>query len=168
MNSNEWSSLSTRQLLALFAESVEELRRRGVVRSSNNPLADYTEWLVCRGLSLSQLPGSSTGCDAIDAAGKKYEIKSRRLTKHNASTQLSAIRGLDLQHFDYLVGVLFEPDFSIRRACVLPHDAVVRSAVFRKHVNAWILYLKPSVYDAADARDVTKALRNVQASPETG
>jgi hypothetical protein len=40
--------LSTRELLSLFARILEELRRRKVVRSSNNPVADYTEWLVAK------------------------------------------------------------------------------------------------------------------------
>jgi hypothetical protein len=35
-------TLRTRELLSLFAHILEELKRHGVVRSSNNPVADYT------------------------------------------------------------------------------------------------------------------------------
>jgi hypothetical protein len=162
MNKNQLKTQPTRDLLSLFASVMEELRRREVVRSSNNPVADYTEWLVARSLSLKLRPGSSTGFDAEDKDGKKYEIKGRRLTAHNGSTQLSAIRGLELRHFDYLVGVLFEPDFTVKRACMVPHDEVVRAATYRKHVNAWILHLKPSIWSQPGVQDVTDVLSRVQ------
>ncbi len=83
MNKIQLEALPTRALLFLFADVMEELRRRDVVRSSNNPVADYTEWLVARSLSLKLRPGSSTGFDAEDKDGKRYEIKGRRLTEHN-------------------------------------------------------------------------------------
>ena len=41
---------SVSQLLALYAAIVEELRLRGVTRSSNNPVADYTKFLCRRHL----------------------------------------------------------------------------------------------------------------------
>ncbi len=34
------------ELLAGYARSLAELRRRGVVRSANAPAGDYAEWLV--------------------------------------------------------------------------------------------------------------------------
>ena len=42
----ELENLSTRQLLALWAESLRELRDRGVVRTFNNPIGDIAEALV--------------------------------------------------------------------------------------------------------------------------
>ncbi len=79
--------LTTRDLLSIFTNVIEELRQRGVTRSSNNPVADYVEYLVARAFSLTLLRGSSKGCDAVDSRGKRYEIKARRLTKYNSSTQ---------------------------------------------------------------------------------
>lgn len=40
--------LTDRQLLGLHCLAMEALRQRGVVRSSNNPVADHTETLVAR------------------------------------------------------------------------------------------------------------------------
>jgi hypothetical protein len=41
------------EVLALYARVVEELRRRGVTRSSNNPFTDYAEYL-CESFSLPE------------------------------------------------------------------------------------------------------------------
>jgi hypothetical protein len=154
--------IHTRELLALFAEVLEELRERKVVRSSNNPVADYTEFLVVKALSLKQLAGSTKGCDAIDSEGQRYEIKGRRLTRHNSSTQLSVLRGLDLCHFDFLVGVLYHEDFSVARACIVPHSIVLANATYREHVNGSILFLRPNLWEQHGVVDITEALRSAQ------
>jgi hypothetical protein len=120
---------NVRDLLSDYAKIMDQLRERGVVRSSNNPVADYCESLVARALKLRPSPRSNKGCDAIDESnGKKYEIKGRRITKHNPSTQLSVIRDLDFCHFDYLVGVLFDEDFVVTRACRIPYEVVKDAA----------------------------------------
>ena len=38
--------LDNKQLLEVYCALMSELRERGVVRSANNPVADYTETLV--------------------------------------------------------------------------------------------------------------------------
>ena len=52
----------------------------------------------------------------MDAVGKRYQIKARKLTTHNTSRQLGAIRELEKGHFDYLAAVLFSERFEVRRA----------------------------------------------------
>jgi hypothetical protein len=49
---------------------------------------------------------SAAGHDATDGADTRYQVKGRRLTRHNASRQMSAIRNLDQTPFDQLAGVL--------------------------------------------------------------
>lgn len=155
---------STKELLALFSDVLSELRTRKVVRSTNNPVADYAEGLVATALSLQLLPGSTTGCDAKDDAGRRYEIKGRRLTAHNPSTQLSVLRALDKCHFDFLAGVLFNQDFSVQRACLIPRDVVARTAKFRQHVNGWILFLRPALWEEPGVTDITELLRRAEDS----
>jgi hypothetical protein len=154
--------LRSREILRLFASCLDELKRRGVTRSTNNPVADYSELLFKDALDLTLCSKSTKGHDALDSIGRKYEIKGRRLTAHNASRQLSAIRGLDLKHFDFLAGVLFAPDFAVQRACLVPHDAVVACSAYRKHTNSWILHLRDSLWTLAGVIDVTDALIKVQ------
>lgn len=159
----DFQQANARDLLNLFARVLDELRQREIVRSGNNPVADYCESLVVRALKLKRLEGSNKGCDAVDESTEEhYEIKGRRITKYNPSTQLSVIRDLDSCHFDYLVGVLFDSDFTVSRACCLPREVVRKCAKHRAHVNGWIMHLTPSVWERPDVRDITLEVKRAQ------
>ncbi|MGS3184450.1 hypothetical protein ACB288_12025 [Aeromonas taiwanensis] len=141
----ELSELSAIELLRLQSFATNELLRRGVVRTQNNPLGDYTEWLVSNALSLELQSNSKAGYDGIDNDGIKYQIKGRRVTPKNNSRQLSAIRNYDKRDFDVLVAVIYDESFNIIEAVTLPHEAIVDYATYRAHVNAHILVLKGPV-----------------------
>ena len=51
--------LKSRKLLTLYGKVMSELRRRGIVRSGNNPVADLAELLVSKAFKLT-LEGRST------------------------------------------------------------------------------------------------------------
>ncbi len=157
------ADLTTLGLFSLYAGVLDELRARGVTRSANNPVADYAENLVAQALDLELAPKSTRGHDAVGRDGVRYEIKSRRITSHNGSRQLSAIRGLDEQHFDFLVGVLFREDFTVQRACVVPYEVVVNRSTYRKHPNAWVLHLRDEIWNAVGVTDITEDVSRVQA-----
>ena len=137
--------LSIKELLQLQASTINELNRRKVVRTKNNPLGDYTEWLVSKGLGLELSNNSSAGYDGIDSDGMKIQIKGRRITPENKSRQLSAIRKLKDKDFDFLAGVIFDQDYEIIDAVLVPHEVVGEYATFRKHVNAHILHLRGEI-----------------------
>ena len=164
MPTPDLKAMTTPQLLKLFAKLLRELRNRKIVRSANNPVADYSELLACRALGLELVTKSTKGYDATDSAGRRYEVKGRRLTPENQSRQLSAVRALDERHFDHLVGIVFEEDFSIRRACVVPAATVEQIAKYQEHTNSWVLNLTDSVWEVEGVRDVTKAVRKAAAS----
>ena len=96
--------LTPTELLALHAEVAEELRERGVVRSSNNPTGDLAEYLFCRAFDWAQADNSHPSADATGEDGTLYQIKGRRWTRHNKSRQLGALRGLSNGGFDFLCG----------------------------------------------------------------
>jgi hypothetical protein len=50
--------------------------------------------LVARAFKLTLNTASTAGHDGVDSKGKRFEVKCRRLSSHNKSRQLSAIRGL--------------------------------------------------------------------------
>ena len=145
-------------LLRGFAAIINELDRRGISRTKNNPVADYTEWLVSRRLNLDLEGNSRSGYDALDRAGARYEIKGRRTSHGNRAVQLSAIRNLDSRHFEYLVAVVYNADFSIQYAAKIPIEVVKESASYRKHVNAHILTLRPTIMDDPRVEDITGRL----------
>jgi hypothetical protein len=150
---------TTQQLLTSYCEVVSELRRRKITRSSNNPVADVTETLVAQSLRLVLVAGSTKGYDAIDSTGKRYEIKGRRLTPENGSRQMSIIRGLDMAHFDYFVGVLFDQHFDVLRGCVLSHETVKLASKYVERTNGWTIHLRDSIWNITGVRDITLELR---------
>lgn len=164
MSSVELAKLKPNELLGLYSEIMEVLRRRGVVRSSNNPVGDFAENLAAKALGLKKVALSTKGFDACDDKGMTYEIKSRRLTEYNTSRQLSAIRKLDEKHFDFLVGVLFNADFSVNRACVMPYEVAKEIATYREHTNAWIIQLRDEVWQKRGVLDVTTVFRQLAES----
>jgi hypothetical protein len=156
------SSQSNRELLKLYAELMTELRSRGIVRSSNGPGADVAEGLVKKALSLTLNTASTAGYDGIDPQGRKVEVKCRRLTRYNSSRQLSAIRNLEKAHFDFLAGVLFNEDFSVMRAALIPYRVVKEHSVFVKHTNAWKFMLGDNVWALPGVEDITKKLLEIE------
>lgn len=60
---------SVNQLLKLYADVLVELKKRNVVRSSNNPVSDFCEWLVADSLGLTLQPNSTSGFDAFLCCG---------------------------------------------------------------------------------------------------
>ena len=136
------SELTIPELLKLQSSAVEELRARKVVRTANNPVGDYTEWLVAKALGLELVRNSSAGYDALSPSGVRVQIKGRRVTARNRSRQLSAIRKLEGQDFDELVAVIFNEAFEVVEAVSIPHAVVGEYGTFRKHVNAHILLVQ--------------------------
>ena len=155
---------STLELFALFGAVLTELQNRGVTRSTNNPIADYAELLFEKALRLERAPRSTKGYDAFDRAGRKYEIKCRRVTTHNSSRQLSALRGLDQKHFYFLGGVLFKEDSLVFRACLVPHKQVLNNSTFVRQTNSWKFFLVDDVWDLPGVIDVTAKLRKAEAT----
>lgn len=152
---NRVTALSVAELLVLHAEIGEELRDRGVVRSANNPTGDLAEYLFCSAFGWKQAPNSERGYDATGQDGTRYQIKGRRIHRRNKSRQLSAIRDIDGQHFDILAGVLFDDDFNVIKAALIPIAFVIERSTFIAHTNSNKFMLRDDVWNAGDVRDVT-------------
>src|SRR3989304_2431248 len=141
-------NLEKRDLLQLYGRLMEELRQRKLIRSSNNPVSDYAEKIVCEKLKLSIQRKSSKGYDAIDEkSGFKYQIKARRVTSHNKSRQLGVIRNLDQKLFDYLIAVIFDESFKPIEIWRIPRKAIPKYARYSQHQNGYILILTEKILE---------------------
>jgi hypothetical protein len=155
------SDLTPQQLLTLHSEVADELRARGVTRSSNNPTGDLAEYLFCKAFGWKQAGNSQANVDAIDPNETRYQIKGRRITRFNKSRQLSAIRDMAGSRFDFLAGVLFNEDFTVRRAALIPHAVALERATYVEHTNSHRFLLRDSIWEADGVRDATMELRDV-------
>ena len=139
------ASLSNLELLSLHSKILTVLRSREVIRTKNNPVGDYAEWLVSKALGMTLLSNSSAGADAIDADGMKVQIKARRVTPDNPSRQLSALRNYEAADFDYLIAVIFDENYNILDSYKIPHEVIRDYARHSDHVNAHIINLKGAI-----------------------
>ena len=151
------------ELLRLHSSILDELTARKVVRSKNNPIADYAEHLVSEALSLSLERRARKGYDATDASGRRYEIKARRENPKRKTTLTSPLRDLDGEHFDELVVVLFAEDYTVKKAIQFPRRLVRDVGRFVKHVNGWVIPLRDSLWNARGCTDITDRIRQAQA-----
>jgi hypothetical protein len=146
------------QLLAEYGGILDELRRREIVRTTNNPLSDYAELLFCSAFNWTRASKSSSGHDATDTQGVRYQIKGRRLAPLNASRQMSAIRNLEKTPFDHLAGLLVDKSLRVIRAAIVPIDIVRAQSKHQAHTNSWRFLLRDEIWNLSGVRDVTHEL----------
>ena len=120
----EPEGLSTLQLFPLSAAIGTELRKRRIVRTAN--LAGcYAERLFSEAFGWTLERNSKSGYDAIDQ-GVRYQIKCRRPTSQNKSRQLGEFSKFSERRFDKLAAIIFNEDYSIKRAVIMDYDDVAR------------------------------------------
>ena len=151
---------SIADLLALHAAIMEQLRARNVLRSANNPTGDLAEYLFCAAFGWAQEGNSAKAFDATGEDGTRYQIKGRRIHRRNGSRQLSAIR--DPNGFDILAAVLFDDDYRVLRAALIPAALVRDRSKFIEHTNSHKFLLRDAIWDATGVIDVTERLRAVE------
>ena len=151
---------SIADLMRLYADVMEELRRRKVTRTANGPVGDYAELLFSHAFGWTLCGNSASHYDAEDDAGIRYQIKARRATRSAGTRQLGALRRLPDHGFDVLAAVLFDRDMQVLRAALIPYDIVVERAMRVDHTNSWRFMLNDAVWDVATVRDATLALRD--------
>ena len=64
------------------------------------------------------------------------------------------------KNFDYVAAVLFNEDFSILRAALIPHAQVVENANYVEATNSWRFLLRDEIWNLPAVKDVTTELVN--------
>jgi len=157
---DELETRSIADLLALHSAILEELRQREVLRSANNPTGDLAEYYFCSAFGWSQENNSAKAFDATDKNGTRYQVKGRRIHRRNKSRQLSAIR--DLDGFEILAAVLFDDDYRILRAALVPSAIVRENSKYIAHTNSHKFLLRDAIWDADGVIDATEHLRKIE------
>lgn len=126
---------STSSILSLYTAVIRELRNREVLRSENVPTGDLAEYLFCKAFHWEQARNSVKAYDATGIDGQRYQIKGRRITAKNKSRQLSSIR--DFEGFDVLAVVLFDEEFGVWKAALIPSYMVRELSKYVRHTNSF-------------------------------
>ena len=151
-------TLSARELMAIQTQVLDELTARNIIQNPTQPVGDYAEYLACKAFELKREPTSTSGYDATNDEGLKYQIKFKRLQSSTDTRQLNAIKGMEQRKFDFLIGVLFNADMTLYRAALIPFDAVARQI----DPTAKIFMLNNKVWDMDGVIDITNKMQSAQ------
>lgn len=138
MASIDLAALSVRELLAVWADSLRELRRRGVIRTFNNPIGDIAEELVA--LYYQGERGSfiqKTWDVRVDT--ELLQVKALRRSEGSKRRNLSPVRSDD--GYDAVIVVVFSEDLRIEKAIRIPREVVNEMFERHPHVNGRIIRL---------------------------
>ena len=128
--------LSIRELLALWASALRELRERGVVRTFNNPIGDIAEELVA--LHYGGERGSFSQKTWDVRVGKELlQVKALRRTGSRTRRNLSPIRSDD--GYTAVIVVIFTEDLRVEEAIRIPREVVNEMFERQSHVNGRII-----------------------------
>ena len=142
MKKYQFNKIPIMKLLGFYSGVMEALRTKKVLRSSNNPVADYGEFYVAKKLRLELAPKSNKAYDAFDkSTSVRFQIKSRRITQWNTSRQLGVIRNLFKSEFDFLVAIIFNESFRPIEMYKIPRNIIHKYARFSKLQNGHILIM---------------------------
>lgn len=170
---------SLADLFTLYGFILDELTDRKVVRTRNQPLGDYSEWLVWHALNGEQSANKSEKSFDITAdldsellaglgphegghLGARIQVKARSVSpvpkRHQLQTSPFHAHG-----FDFLALVLHEEsDFSIRRAALLPIAAALAHAkpASARRDDVLRLWMTPGVMNDPNAADITEPMQS--------
>jgi hypothetical protein len=127
---------SIRELLALWAGVLRELRERQVVRTFNNPIGDIAEMLVALHYGGEQGSFSQKAWD-VQVGDELLQVKALRRTGRRARRNLSPIRSDD--GYTAVVIVIFTEDLRVEKALRVPREVVNEMFERRPHVNGRII-----------------------------
>lgn len=72
---------------------------------------------------------------------------------------MNVIRNYEDNQFDYLIIVIFDDNFGVKEAYMLPHDTIKPYAKYSKHQNGYLLVAKGAVLTDTTTKDITQDLR---------
>jgi hypothetical protein len=130
---------STARLLQEWAAIMRELRRRGAIRSENNPTGDLAEALIAEFYGVEPLANSTAGYDLQLVDGTRIQVKGRRRTPRSKPSHYGIMRNLDKEPFDVLAVVNLDEEFGVESAYQMSIDVVRELAGYSSHTNGWRL-----------------------------
>ena len=155
---------STRELLALWAAIMRELRRREVVRTANNPIGDIAEALVAEHYSGERASFSNAGWDVATSDGQRLEVKALRLAKKTRSN-LSPIPPSST--YTAVIIVVFDEDLRVTEAFRVPRATVESLFKPRRRDGARVIRLGSRLRDdpSVETFDLSDRLLDLEVTP---
>ncbi len=160
MSSPDLTGLTSRDLLALYAQILDELMRRNLIRTRNAPAGDYAEALVARALGGTLEPNSTKSWDVTTRTGQRVQVKARVVgPSTHSSAKYSAFRSWA---FDTAVFVTFDQGtYEVKSAISVPVDSIEGKARYSSHIAGSMISIGTNLLALPGAEDITTLVRAV-------
>jgi hypothetical protein len=145
------SNMSTRELLALWAQSLRELRDREVVRTFNNPIGDIAEALVALHYGGERGSFSQASWDVRTPSGELLQVKALRRTGAKTRRNLSPVRS---DGYDAVIVVFFTEDLRVDEVIRVPKPVVNELFAWNDHIAGRIIVVTKRLLEHADVTKV--------------
>ena len=136
--------LGTRDLLALWAQTLRALHDRGVVRTFNNPIGDIAEELVAAHFNGERGSFSQASWDVRTPDGELLQVKALRRTGAKGRRNLSPVRS---DAYAAVIVVVFTEDLRVEQAIRISQKVVTELFKVRPHVNGRVITLTRRLMD---------------------
>jgi hypothetical protein len=139
--------LTNRELLDAWTGSLEEVHRRGVVRTYNNPIGDIAEAIVARHYGGKRAPFDNPVWD-VAIGDDLLQVKACRRATPGTKLGFSPLR--HREGYTALVLVVFTADMRVEQAWRVPRAVVNEFATAVPHVNGFRVSLSSAVTGHSD------------------
>lgn len=144
-------AFSNRELLQVWAQSLQLLYDRGVVRTYNSPIGDIAEEMVARHYGGVRAPFIQAAWD-VRVGDELLQVKACRREPTKSRTGFSPIRHRD--RYDAAILVVFSMDMKVEEAWRVPREVVNELGKFNSHINGIKIALTSAVRDHPDVEQV--------------
>lgn len=141
------SNLNQYDLITLYSEVIDELKRRKIIRSKN-VVGDIGEYLAVDYYSktpgLPKLQFSLPSTENIDATSTKGERYSIKCTTSNTTGVFYGLnspenKGAQKQLFEYVIIVVLNDSYQLKKILELDWDTFMKHKKWHSRMKAWHL-----------------------------
>jgi hypothetical protein len=159
LSAQDISEMTTSDLIQTYVAIQDELRSRDIATSGNSLTGELGEFLFITAFGWVPAATSQAGFDATDGS-LRIQIKARRVSEGAGNEQLGAIR--DLDGFDVLAAILFNHDYEVVAAALIPAEVVRTTAAYDSHTNSWRLMFTDALRMHPSVNDVSQLLQSIE------
>jgi hypothetical protein len=143
--------MSVRELLALWAGTLRELKARGVVRTFNSPIGDVAEELVALRFNGERGSFSQHTWD-VRVDEEHLQVKAIRRVAGRALRNLSPVRSDE--GYDAVIAVVFTEDVRVEKAIRIERRVVNELFSVQPHVNGRVIRLSKHLLERDGVEEI--------------
>lgn len=146
--------LTADELLQMNQYTLDELERRSILKVGDNPISEYTLWLVKNKMNAKSVSSEFAGYNVRTPDRKKIHILAKRNKLKNHSAILGVISERELRKVDDVLAVIYNEDMSIHTALIIPVHVIEKIGVYNKFQKGYTLRINAGIISDANVVNV--------------